>query len=456
MTTIYTNDIFSKIDMVYDEDNNDIIIYNLATPISAKSLFTSIKTKYPSRFRGAIVYSEKIIRDNICKTKNLMTSYFGDKYSIIWAMKSAPIDRLAQIAGEEQIAFDVGSCEEMRIAYSIAEGNRIYHTSPGKYDWDIETIIEHDCIPICDNITELQLLNGAATRFNKKVKCGIRINLMEDRIDSNRVFVGYKFGIHEDLQQFIDQVKTLSHLDIQLLHMHIGTQLSTPSHFDKALHKQLKVFDMFASAGIHIDTIDVGGGFPFNYLTPLSNDSITHYSSNDSFTSYIPYQLEDFLKRIHDIFTSHFHSKMPRIAIEPGRHIVAGSAFAIGYVLHCKRSNLFNWIISSISSNDIYHKSVTPDIHYEIYTICEKIGEDIPTAIGGPLCYYGDVITPINRSISLNSKIDRGDTLLINHVGAYSVTGSGNFHNMPRLPILMLDRKSNLVEIRPQETPYFE
>jgi len=454
MNSNYCDRNLNHIRMDHSKNDIDILIRTPNTTLSARDLFKTLNTKYTNRFRGAIIYSETIIKNTICQTKSLMNKYFGDKYLVIWAMKSAPIEKIAQIIGQEQIAFDVGSYEEFLIANRITNGNRIFYTSSGKYDWDINAIIEHNCVPIFDNITELKLINKKALESNKNVTCGIRINLMEDEAYSDKALMGFKFGIHGDLQQLIHQLKTLTQLDIKLLHMHIGTQLSIPSYFDKAIHKQLKIFDIFRSSGVHIDMIDVGGGFPFNYY--IANDSAASADSGNSFTSHISYPIEAYIERIHSIFTSYFNHKMPIIAIEPGRHIVAGSAFAIGYVLHCKPYDAFNWLISSISSNDIYHKSVTPDIHYDIYSICDEISETIPTSIGGPLCYFGDIITPINVSIPLNSKINRGDILLINHVGAYSVTGSGNFHNMPRLPILMLDHQSNLIEIRPQEAPYFE
>ena len=56
----------------------------------------------------------------------------------------------------------------------------------------------------------------------------------------------------------------------------------------------------------------------------------------------------------------------------------------------------------------------------------------------------------------LNSNIQRGDIILYKNVGAYSVLGSGNFHNIPRIPILLIDSESKIIEIRNQEIPYFE
>ena len=146
-----------------------------------------------------------------------------------------------------------------------------------------------------------------------------------------------------------------------------------------------------------------------------------------------------------------------RIAIEPGRHIAAGTAFALGYVLNTKMyPNGIRWIMSSVSVNDLFHKELIPDQYFDIHVLNEGSREVIPSAVGGTLCFSGDILSPSGIAINLPQDIKRGDIILYNDVGAYSLLGSGNFHNMPRLPVFMIDVDLNLIELRKQEKPYFE
>ena len=70
--------------------------------------------------------------------------------------------------------------------------------------------------------------------------------------------------------------------------------------------------------------------------------------------------------------------------------------------------------------------------------------------MGGTLCFSGDLLTPTRAAIAMSSPIHRGSTFVLNNVGAYSFVGAGNFHNIPRLPILLVEDDLTLTELAPQ------
>ncbi len=158
--------------MLFRDEGNDIFLKVGTKERSVRNVFEIIRKKYPTRFRGAIIYSEQAFRNNLRETSKIMSKYFND-YKIYWAIKSAPVKGLVKIAADEGSGFDVGSYEELILAKGFnVSGQNIYHTAPGKFDWDIDAIVKHNCVTISDNITELALINEKAKNSNKKITVG--------------------------------------------------------------------------------------------------------------------------------------------------------------------------------------------------------------------------------------------------------------------------------------------
>ncbi len=463
MRVLSPNDLTTnkKFSMQFRYHRDDIMVRNADRELSIRALFDLVKSKYPSRFRGAIIYSEEVFRNNLRFTAATMRKYFGDKFNLFWAVKSAPVKKLVEIAAEESAAFDVGSYEELCLAKDFVSGARIYHTAPGKFDWDLEALAKYDCVSISDNPVELKLLDSKAKSLGKRLAVGLRINPAIESTTQRGIATGTlacKFGLPEISESLMEQLTELSNLDIKILHMHIGSQIAEPAEYERALSVLINCYRRLKGRGLPVDTLDIGGGYPYRYRDAAQkSDPDRETQGEHAFHNYVPYDFEDYISRIHAILKKELGDNLPWLTIEPGRHIAAGTAFALGYVLHTKQyPNGIQWLISSISVSDLCHKAILPDTYFDIHTIGGDRTDTTPTAIGGTLCFSGDILTPPGQAINLRKQIKRQDILLFNNIGAYTIIGSGNFHNMPRLPILLIDLQSNLLEIREQERPYFE
>lgn len=99
--------------------------------------------------------------------------------------------------------------------------------------------------------------------FRDCTPVGIRINPSIDSSTQKEISTGNldcKFGIPELSEDFFDVLKTLTNLDVTILHMHIGSQISNPLDYVKALELLIKVYMKFKEKGYDINTIDIGGG----------------------------------------------------------------------------------------------------------------------------------------------------------------------------------------------------
>jgi len=443
----------------FSRRGDDILLAVGAREVSLRATYRELRQRYPRRFRGAITYSEEAFRHNLRETSTVLTRHFAE-HRVHWAVKSAPIQGLVNIAAQEGAAFDVGSSEELLMARRAgADGGRIYHTAPAKFDWDIEAIVEHNCVPISDNLTELRLVDRKAGERGRRIVAGIRINPAVGSSTQREISTGSldcKFGLPDISGDVLAALKGLGNLDIRVLHMHIGSQISDPADYSRALESMLRVYSLFLQRGFHIDTLDIGGGYPYRYLDhPEAADGAG--AEARGYSNYAASDFETYMSEVEAVLRDTLGDQVPRIAIEPGRHVAAGTAFALGYVLNTKLyPNGIRWVMSSISVNDLFHKELVPAAYFDVHVVKESSGRTVPSALGGTLCFSGDILTPWGAAVEMEENIERGDILLFDGVGAYSLLGSGNFHNMPRLPLLMIDAGLDLVELRPQEEPYFE
>src|SRR3989442_965622 len=58
-------------------------------------------------------------------------------------------------------------------------------------------------------------------------------------------------------------------LNVRGIAFHVGSQSLDPGIYTRALRLVRGIFDQAAAAGLPLDTLDIGGGFPVMYRTPV-------------------------------------------------------------------------------------------------------------------------------------------------------------------------------------------
>jgi ornithine decarboxylase len=80
---------------------------------------------------------------------------------------------------------------------------------------------------------------------------------------------------------------------------HVGSQQLDPAQWDGAIAAAKQVFDRVADAGIDLDLLDLGGGFPARYDAPI-RDCAAYGAA------------------IMESVARHFGNRLPRLIVEPG------------------------------------------------------------------------------------------------------------------------------------------
>ena len=187
---------------------------------------------------------------------------------------------------------------------------------------------------------------------------------------------------------------------------HVGSQMTKVDAWDSALADAKRVFVSLAKQGIHLQMVNMGGGFPTKYLRDVPS-------------------AEAYGKSIYQALRTHFGNQIPQTIIEPGRGMV-GNAGVIKaeVVLISKKSDNDDarWVFLDIGKFGGLAETMDEAIRYPIRT--DHDGDEMePCVIAGPTCDSADVLYEKNL-YPLPISLSIGDEVLIEGTGAYTTTYS--------------------------------
>jgi ornithine decarboxylase len=197
---------------------------------------------------------------------------------------------------------------------------------------------------------------------------------------------------------------------------HVGSQQREISTWDAALGKVKVIFERLKEEdGIELQMINMGGGFPANYIT-RTNDLATYASEVKRFIE------ED------------FGDQFPEIIIEPGRSLISNAGILVSEVVLISRKSrtaLHRWVFTDVGKFSGLIETMDESIKFPIYV--EKQGEMEEVVIAGPTCDSADIMYE-NYKYQLPLNLAIGDRMYWLSTGAYTTTYSAvEFNGFPPL-----------------------
>lgn len=331
---------------------------------------------------------------------------FPGEVAYAYKANSSPF-LLGALYGAGITQFDVASVAELEDAATIP-GVRLHFMHPVKSRYAIRKAYrDYDikCFAL-DSEEELQKIveetNGA-----KDLELFVRISVPAK---NSRVPLEHKFGITGLKAQRL-LVKTRQVADELGITFHVGSQTTTPDAFGMAFEEVKKVI---VKAGVVVDAIDVGGGFPSRY-----NDSI-------------PSRLSDFIDVIKTSMDKLPVTEHCRLICEPGRALVAEAESLIVKVDLRKGNSLY--------INDGAYGLLFDAAHLNFVFPVRVIraGADPneplqPFEFWGPTC---DTIDRMKGPFMLPASVKEGDYIEVGNIGAYAramatrFNGYGEYHHV--------------------------
>src|ERR1700691_589871 len=169
---------------------------------------------------------------------------------------------------------EAGSKPELLAVLAIADNNTPIVCNGFKDDEYIEMVmlakkIGRQIIPVVEKYTELDLILKHSERVGVRPVIGLRIKLASRGSGRWKSSGGYrsKFGltVTEGLRA-LEQLKSLQMEDcLQLLHFHLGSQITNIRQIKGAVIEAARVFVELRRAGAGLAYMDVGGGLGIDY-----------------------------------------------------------------------------------------------------------------------------------------------------------------------------------------------
>ncbi|MFL5330138.1 MAG: biosynthetic arginine decarboxylase [Gemmataceae bacterium] len=174
-------------------------------------------------------------------------------------------------------------------------------------------------IPVVENFTELEAIVRHATELDVRPAIGVRVKLAARGAGRWRSSAGYraKFGLTlTEVLEVLEYLKARDMADcLQMVHFHIGSQITNIRKFKDALTEGARVYTELHRLGAGMKYLDVGGGLGVDYD-----------GSQTDFESSINYTLEEYANdvvfRVKSV-CDEAGAPHPIIISESGRAVVA-------------------------------------------------------------------------------------------------------------------------------------
>ena len=216
------------------------------------------------------------------------------------------------------------------------------------------------------------------------------------------------------------------------IHLHVGSQLGAVDAWRDAVRKALALAALWRGSIRSFDTVDLGGGFP---VGPAGEPSPS------------PGRFARELQPLLDAVPT--ERRPTRLAVEPGRALVARAGWLVARVLHV-RDRAGRQVVLDAGMTELIRPALYGARH-PIHALTshgrpvDDPGEhrrlDLsPARVEGPICESTDSLGTHELP-----PLRRGDLVVISDAGAYAASLASTYNGRPRPPQLLLGSDGSMV-----------
>ena len=362
-------------------------------------------------------YSASAIRQRI---DTLHGQLRGLDAQVCFAAKANSNGAVLALMHEAGVGADIVSAGELRRSLRAGiPSSRIVFSGVGKTANEIAEALAAGIARFnVESLQELQLLQQIALEHGAVACAAVRINPDVDARTHQKISTGKagdKFGVSiaEARRWFADSAR-FTHVRLDGLHIHIGSQILTIEPFRVALRRLAAFWRELTDAGHAINSIDVGGGLGVCYRPHEER----------------PIPLTGYVETIRAELRG-FHG---RLVLEPGRWLVAEAGILVTRVIRVKPGDPRPFLVIDAAMNDLARPSLY-DAWHEVLALSASPGPGVAYDIVGPVCESGDTFAQA-RDLP---QCEAGDLLLIAGTGAYGASMASTYNSRPLAAEVMLD-----------------
>ncbi|WP_425992662.1 type III PLP-dependent enzyme [Brevundimonas sp. TWP2-3-2] len=365
------------------------------------------------------------------RSVSVAARWFQDnlKADVFYAVKANPSRWVIEALKDARIrGYDAASIAEIELVRSVDPDARISFMHPVKsrsaitrayFDHGVRTF-SLDCE---DELQKILDATGGATDLNLLVRMAVSA-------DGAAYSLSGKFGVSADqAPALLLSVRRAVKEGLMGVCFHVGSQCMRPTAYQAAM---AQVGRAISRAGVIVDIVDIGGGFPSVY------------------PGMVPPDMSEYADAIHRGFNDMPVSETTELWCEPGRALVAESSSVLARVDLRKGDALY--------LNDGSYGALFDATHsrWPFPTKLVRDGESSddlkPFQFYGPTC---DSIDHMPGPFWLPADIREGDFIEIGMLGAYGVAMSTGFNGYGEHDVAMVEDPpmASLYGLAPRSIP---
>jgi len=336
---------------------------------------------------------------------------------ILYAVKANSSLALLRILAQEGAGADVFSDGELFMALAAGiPAHKILFNGNSKSDWDLSMAKNTEVRVSVDSLDELEVLSRMFPDRDKPLEIAFRVNPDVNPDTHHRIATGLKeseFGIpYERVLDAYGLALTLPGVKPVGIHCHIGSQITDISVYAETAEKMMGlVRGLLENFDLVLDFVDLGGGLGIDYTGEDKEPT--------------PKDLADVILPIYERACDEIGYR-PRLALEPGRSLVARSTLLLTRVNFVKEADQ---LFAGVDAG--FNVLIRPTLYGAFHRIVVANKADQPPVrkytVVGPMCE-----TDILASERPLPELARGDLLAFMDAGAYGFSMSSQYNGRPR------------------------
>lgn len=335
---------------------------------------------------------------------------------------------LAELIAQTRLRLDVCSLGELLTAErGGVPAQRLYFHGCGKTDSELAAVVDgRVAFDVIDNVEELQRLAELAASA-PPVDVMLRINTGIEAHTHEYVRTGgekTKFGIGAaDVQAVFTQLKATPQLRLIGLHSHIGSSIADAQPFVDNLGLLVEWADAARRVGHPVRELIAGGGIGVEATPgrarPLDLEMLAH----------------ELAQRVR--------ATGYRVAIEPGRALIARAGSTLYRVTSVKRQGRRRFIIVDGGMADNPRPALYGAHHHLDVVRSAAIEAPQPATLCGRSCENDQL-----GEVSVPADLRAGDLVALRTTGAYTYSMASNYNRFGRPPVVFVADGSHRRAIR--------
>ncbi len=315
------------------ERGGSLDLYELVKALKLRNL------GLPLLIRFSDILEDRIERLNACFAKAIARYNYPGIYQGVFPVKCNQqrhlIEDLVRFGKPHQFGLEAGSKPELMIALALLDTPGALLICNGYKDREyIETAmlvqrLGQTPILVLEQIEEVDLVIEVSRQLEIQPILGIRAKLSTQGIGRWGTSSGdrAKFGLNiPEIIQVVDKLRDAELLDsLQLLHFHVGSQISAINVIKDAIQEASRIYVELACLGANMKYLDVGGGLGVDYDGSQTNFYASKNYNMQNYANDIVAELKDACKE-QDI-------PVPTLISESGRAVASHQSVLIFDVL---------------------------------------------------------------------------------------------------------------------------